>query len=60
MIAGSDFRHYKFGFANARPGRPRKLSHWFAAGELGSLAVDGLFDFTRNTGGTFTVGTILY
>jgi predicted RecA/RadA family phage recombinase len=31
-----------------------------AAGELGSLAVDGVFDFTKNTGVTFTVGTILY
>ena len=31
-----------------------------AAGELGSLAVDGVFDFTKNTGVAFTVGTILY
>lgn len=31
-----------------------------AAGELGSLAVDGVFDFTKNTGVAYTVGTILY
>ena len=31
-----------------------------AAGELGSLAVDGIFDFNKNTGVAFTVGTILY
>jgi predicted RecA/RadA family phage recombinase len=31
-----------------------------AAGELGSLAVDGVFDFNKNTGVTYTVGTILY
>jgi hypothetical protein len=31
MIARSDFRHYKFSFANARPGRPRKHSHRFLA-----------------------------
>lgn len=31
-----------------------------AAGETGSLAVDGVFDFTKNTGVAYTVGTILY
>ena len=31
-----------------------------AAGELGSLAVDGIFDFNKNIGVAFTVGTILY
>ena len=31
-----------------------------AAGELGSLAVDGIFDFNKNTGVAFTVGTILF
>lgn len=31
-----------------------------AAGELGALAVDGVFDFTKNTGVAYTVGTILY
>ena len=31
-----------------------------AAGEVGSIAVDGVFDFTKNTGVAFTVGTILY
>jgi predicted RecA/RadA family phage recombinase len=31
-----------------------------AAGELGSLAVDGIFDFSKNTGVAYTVGTILY
>lgn len=31
-----------------------------AAGELGSLAVDGIFDFSKNIGVAFTVGTILY
>lgn len=30
-----------------------------AAGELGSLAVDGVFDFTKNTGVAYTVGQIL-
>jgi predicted RecA/RadA family phage recombinase len=31
-----------------------------AAGELGSLAVEGIFDFNKNTGVAFTVGTILF
>jgi predicted RecA/RadA family phage recombinase len=31
-----------------------------AVGELGALAVDGIFDFTKNTGVAYTVGTILY
>lgn len=31
-----------------------------AAGELGSLSVDGVFDFAKNTGVSFTVGQILY
>ena len=31
-----------------------------AAGELGSVAVDGVFDFAKNTGVAYTVGTILY
>jgi predicted RecA/RadA family phage recombinase len=31
-----------------------------AAGEVGSIAVDGVFDLTKNTGVAFTVGTILY
>jgi predicted RecA/RadA family phage recombinase len=31
-----------------------------AVGELGSLAVDGVFDFNKNTGVAFTVGQILY
>lgn len=31
-----------------------------SARELGSLAVDGAFDFTKNTGVAYTVGTILY
>ena len=31
-----------------------------AAGELGSLAVDCVFDFTKKTGVAYTVGTILY
>jgi len=31
-----------------------------AAGEVGSIAVDGVFDFTKNTGVAFTVGSILY
>ena len=31
-----------------------------AAGELGALAVDGVFDFAKNTGVAYTVGTILY
>jgi predicted RecA/RadA family phage recombinase len=30
-----------------------------AAGELGALAVDGVFDFAKNTGVAYTVGTIL-
>ena len=35
-------------------------SYRLAAGEVGSLAVDGVFDFNKNTGVAFTVGTILY
>lgn len=31
-----------------------------AAGETGALAVDGIFDFNKNTGVAYTVGTILY
>jgi predicted RecA/RadA family phage recombinase len=31
-----------------------------AAGELGALVVDGVFDFAKNTGVAYTVGTILY
>lgn len=31
-----------------------------AAGELGSLVVDGIFDFAKNTGVAYTVGQILY
>lgn len=31
-----------------------------AAGEAGSLAVDGIFDFNKNTGVAYAVGTILY
>ena len=31
-----------------------------AAGELGALAVDGIFDLNKNTGVAFTVGQILY
>lgn len=31
-----------------------------AIGELGSLAVDGVFDFNKSTGVAFTIGTILY
>jgi len=31
-----------------------------AAGELGSLSVDGICDFNKSTGVAFTVGTILY
>jgi predicted RecA/RadA family phage recombinase len=31
-----------------------------AAGELGALAVDGVFDFAKNTGVAYTAGTILY
>jgi predicted RecA/RadA family phage recombinase len=31
-----------------------------AANEAGSLAVGGVFDFTKNTGVAYTVGTILY
>jgi predicted RecA/RadA family phage recombinase len=31
-----------------------------AAGELGSLAVDGICDFNKSTGVAFAVGTILY
>jgi predicted RecA/RadA family phage recombinase len=31
-----------------------------AAGEFGSLAVDGIFDFNKSTGVAFTIGTILY
>jgi predicted RecA/RadA family phage recombinase len=31
-----------------------------AAGELGSLAVDGVFDFNKNTGVAYTVGSILF
>jgi predicted RecA/RadA family phage recombinase len=31
-----------------------------SAGEAGALAVDGVFDFTKNTGVAYTVGTILY
>jgi predicted RecA/RadA family phage recombinase len=31
-----------------------------AAGELGALAVEGVFDFTKNTGVGYSVGTILY
>lgn len=31
-----------------------------AAGEAGSLAVDGVFDFNKNTGVAYTVGTLLY
>jgi predicted RecA/RadA family phage recombinase len=31
-----------------------------AAGELGSLAIEGVFDFTKNTGVAYTVGTLLY
>jgi predicted RecA/RadA family phage recombinase len=31
-----------------------------AAGEVGALAVDGVFDFAKNTGVAYTVGTILY
>jgi predicted RecA/RadA family phage recombinase len=31
-----------------------------AAGELGSLAVEGVFDFTKNTGVAYNVGVLLY
>lgn len=31
-----------------------------ATGEPGALAVDGVFDFNKNTGVAFTVGTVLY
>jgi predicted RecA/RadA family phage recombinase len=31
-----------------------------AAGELGALCVEGVFDFAKNTGAGITVGTILY
>ncbi|MEX2171725.1 MAG: DUF2190 family protein [Pirellulales bacterium] len=31
-----------------------------AANELGALAVDGVFDFAKNTGVAYTVGQILY
>jgi predicted RecA/RadA family phage recombinase len=31
-----------------------------AVGEPGSLAVDGVFDFSKNTGVAYTVGQILY
>jgi predicted RecA/RadA family phage recombinase len=31
-----------------------------AAGELGALAVDGVFDFSKSTPVVFTVGQILY
>jgi predicted RecA/RadA family phage recombinase len=31
-----------------------------AANKLGALHVDGVFDFTKNTGVAFTVGQILY
>lgn len=31
-----------------------------SAGELGSLAVDGIFDFAKVPAGPYTVGTILY
>jgi len=31
-----------------------------AAGELGSLAVDGIFDFSKLTNVAYTLGTILY
>lgn len=31
-----------------------------AAGELGALCVEGVFDFAKNTGVSYTVGTILY
>lgn len=31
-----------------------------AAGELGALAVDGIFDFAKATTVAYTVGTILY
>jgi predicted RecA/RadA family phage recombinase len=31
-----------------------------AAGELGALAVNGVFDFAKNTGVAFNVGTVLY
>jgi predicted RecA/RadA family phage recombinase len=31
-----------------------------SASELGALAVDGVFDFAKNTGVAYTVGTILY
>ena len=31
-----------------------------SAGEAGALAVDGVFDFSKNTGVAYTVGTILY
>ena len=31
-----------------------------AAGEVGALAVDGIFDFNKNTGVAYTVGQILY
>ncbi|MDZ4849158.1 MAG: DUF2190 family protein [Pirellulaceae bacterium] len=31
-----------------------------AAGEVGALAVDGNFDFNKNTGVAYTVGRILY
>jgi predicted RecA/RadA family phage recombinase len=31
-----------------------------AANEPGALAVDGVFDFAKNTGVSYTVGTILY
>jgi len=31
-----------------------------AANEAGALSVDGVFDFAKNTGVAYTVGTILY
>lgn len=31
-----------------------------AAGEAGALAVDGIFDFNKNSGVAYTVGTLLY
>jgi predicted RecA/RadA family phage recombinase len=31
-----------------------------ATGELGALAVEGVFDFAKNTGVSFNVGTVLY
>jgi predicted RecA/RadA family phage recombinase len=31
-----------------------------SSGEAGALAVDGVFDFSKNTGVAYTMGTILY